>query len=431
LNKIAVINGDIYTNGKFVKGSIFIHGSKIKKVILKNINPDKLKCYTVIDASESYVSYGFIDPHVHFRCPGQEYKEDWNSGSKAAVKGGFTYVIDMPNNNPAAVNSEVIIRKNETASKSNINYGFYLGLTDANSSSIGKIFSKIRSLKIPIYGIKVFLGSSTGDLLVKSSESIRKSLNTSIINLFHCEDEETLKNYNKIKYNSVKDHNDIRPPEAEENALKKISEASENNKRKSRIYICHVSSELEMKLITKLKEEGYNIISEITPHHLFFCLEEIEESNIYKVNPPIRHFNDVKYMRDCFDMGFFDIIGTDHAPHLLSEKQSSMPPSGFPGLETAFYAMYNLYERKIISLEMIFKLMTSGYEIFKIKKRGKLKKNYFADITVIRKTETIFKEELSETKSDFSPYNGLKVNCKIDTVVINGNILMKNGELQN
>ena len=323
-SKIAIVNGTLFYKNKFVSGNILITGKKIKKIILGYIYLDKLKEYKIIDAKDCYVSYGFIDPHVHFRCPGQEYKEDWQSGSKAAIKGGYTFVIDMPNNNPSAINVKTLVNKNKIAKDTPIHYGFYIGLTDNNAKKVKKIYNTLKQKKIPIFGIKVFLGSSTGDLLVSKRRSIFQSLNTPMINLFNCEDQPVLNKYNSLKYNSIFDHNNKRPPEAEVSGIKKIIKASKQIKNKAKIYICHVTSEKEIKIIKKYRKIGFNIIAEITPHHLFFDLSNIKKSNIYKVNPPIRPARDVNEIRKQFNKGFFQIIGTDHAPHLKKEKES--PP---------------------------------------------------------------------------------------------------------
>ncbi len=427
-SKIAIINGDIYNNNIFIKGTVLIKGKKIINVVKSGISKNQIKNYKIIDAKNCYVSFGFIDPHVHFRCPGHEYKEDWISGTKAAVKGGYTFVIDMPNNNPPATDYETLINKNNLAKNVLVNYGFYIGLTSNNSKNIKYLYKKLRSKKIPVFGIKIFLGSTTGDLLITDENPIYDSLNTSLLNLFHCEDQLTLNKFKNIKYNSIYDHNKIRPPVAEVNGIEKIIRLSKNIKKKARIYICHVSSKDQINIIEKYKKENYNIISEVTPHHLFFDLSNIKKSNIFKVNPPIREKKDVIEVRKKFNEGFFQIIGTDHAPHLKKEKEGKDPPSGFPGLESSFYSLYNLYENKIISLENIFKFLTTGYKILNIKKRGELKIGNFADITIIKKEKNIFKSKDAFTKADFSPYDGLKTGCRINTVIINGKIVLDNGD---
>jgi dihydroorotase len=428
-DKIAIINGKLFINNAFKKGCILIEKGKIQKVIFKNVKTEKIKNYNIINANKCLISYGFFDPHVHFRCPGNENKEDWDSGSRAALKGGYTYVLDMPNNIPPASDVETLILKNGKAKNSLVNYGFYLGLTDENSGFITEIMDKLKDEKIPIYGIKVFLGSSTGSLLVKKSVSLTNSLSTGVLNLFHCEDEAIISKYSNIPYNSIFDHNKKRPPEAEVSALEKIILAINKNKKNTFIYICHVSSGKLLKAIEYYKRKGFKIISEITPHHLFFSQDDIVNSNIYKVNPPIRSYEDVKILRKYFNKGFFEIIGTDHAPHLLNEKISHEPPSGFPGLESSFYALYSLYEKRSISLKKIFILLTSGYLIFNIINKGKLCKGYDADITIIKKEPNIFKVENVSTKAKYSPFDNLKIGSKIYTVLINGKVVLNEGKL--
>jgi len=425
---IVIKNGKIFKDNIFIKADIFIKNGKIKKVVYPksvNYNSDK-----IIDASDCLISYGFFDPHVHFRCPGYEHKEDWVSGSRAAIKGGFTYIADMPNTKPPSSDFDSLVDKNNIAKQSKINFGLYIGLTDNNAGQVKNLCNKLKKSKINITGIKAFLGSSTGDLLITDYNSIKKALKTGILTLFHSEDEEKLKKYSNIKYNSVFDHNLKRPPTAAASSLLKIARACKSFKKKAKIYICHVSSELEIKLIKKLREKGYNIISEVTPHHIYFNLSNIKKSDIYKVNPPIRSKEDSTAVQKAFNNGFFDIIGTDHAPHLLKEKKSNNPPSGMPGLESCFYAFYKLYEENKISLNRVFKLLISGYGIFKVKKRGKIKKGYFADLTVIKNDDFTFSEKVMETKADFSPYNGLKCKVKIDAVILDGKVVLENGKLK-
>lgn len=431
-SKIAVINGKYFDGNIFRKGNILINGKKIVKIS----EDSKYKLadlvaenYEIIDARNSLISYGFFDPHVHFRCPGADHKEDWVSGVNAAISGGYTYVSDMPNNSPAATQYDILRIKSKYPKKIPINFGLYLGLTDENSSDLKKIIKKIKKNKIPFLGIKCYLGSTTGGLLVKNYASVRNALATKEPVLFHCEDEAIIAKYKDIVYNGIKDHNAKRPPLAELSGFKKIIRTAINIRYKAKIYICHISSKILMKEIAKRKREGFNVIGEVTPHHLFFHLSNVENSNLYKVNPPIREVEDVDYLRKAFNKGYFDLVGTDHAPHLLSEKNSNAPPSGFPGLETAFYALYNLYERKILNLGMIFKMLTNGYKVFNIKKRGEIKKGYYADLTIIRKELNTFDEKNAHTKADFSPWNGLQTGVKIESVLLNGKLVYNDGKL--
>jgi len=424
-SKIAIINGKLFISNKFKKGTLLIHGEKIHKVIIeenKILNENiSLDGYKIIDATNCIVSFGFFDPHVHLRTPGFEYKEDWVSGVKAAIKGGFTYIVDMPNTNPPSINLESLEIKNNIAKNSKINYGLYIGLTDDNSKNIGKIFSDILEKNINLLGIKVFLGSSTGSLLVKNEKSIKHSLETKYINLFHCEDENTLQKYKDIEYKTVYDYTDIRPDISEIVAFHKIIKNSSKN---SKIYICHISSKKLAKEIKKYRKKGYKIVAEISPHHLYFCDENIRNSSLFKVNPPIRKQKDLFYLRKLFNSGFFDIVGSDHAPHTIEEKKSKNPPSGMPGLETTFYVLANLYQNGSIKKNRLFKLLTSGYKIFSIKDRGKIKAGNFADITIVQKKPYTIKNNSIVSKANFSPYSGLKANYSIKSVIINGELIL-------
>jgi len=434
-SKILITNGELFIDNKFINGNIVIKNGKIKNIILnKKLDIDKFEGYRIIDAKDCYVSYGFLDPHVHFRTPGQEYKEDWESGIRAAIKGGYTFVIDMPNNTPPATNEAVLLQKNELAKNSKVNYGFYIGLTDENSKDIKKIYNNLKK-RVPIYGIKVFLGSSTGSLLVKNSESIKDGLKSGLINLYHCEDEEVLLDFAKIPYNDIKDHSTKRPPIAEVSSFKKIIDSAKDLKDKAKIYICHISSEELLKATEESKNLGFKIVAEVTPHHLFFSLEELldlewidkknkNNFNIFKVNPPIREKSSVGSLRKGFNEGVFDIMGTDHAPHLLKEKLSDNPPSGLPGLEYSFYALYSLFEKNELSLTKIFYTLTNGYKIFNIKKRGVLKKGNYADITIINKKKFCINSKNNQTKADFCPYEELSTNTTIDTVIVGGKIVL-------
>jgi dihydroorotase len=430
-SKIAIINGKLFINNKFKKGTLLIHNERIYKVIeTKKEKPKEngksklnenyiLDGYKIIDATNCIVSFGFFDPHVHLRTPGFEYKEDWESGTKAAIKGGFTYIVDMPNTNPPSIDLESLEIKNNIAKKSKINYGLYIGLTDENSSDIGKISSDILEKNINLLGIKVFLGSSTGSLLVKNESSIKASLNTRFINLFHCEDETTLQKYKDIEYKTIYDYAKIRPDISEVAAFYKIIK---NGNKDSKIYICHISSKRLAKEIKKYRRKGYKIIAEISPHHLYFCNENIENSNLFKVNPPIRKQKDLFYLRKLFNSGFFDIVGSDHAPHTISEKESTNPPSGMPGLETTFYVLANLYQNGSIKKKRLFKLLTSGYKIFSIKDRGEIKAGNFADITIVQKKAHKIKNSSIVSKAKFSPYNGMETNYSIKCVIVNGEL---------
>ena len=431
--KKAIINGLIFTGKDFEKGTVLIKKDKIESIILDNIAADAwIKAgYNIIDASDCIVSYGFFDPHVHLRSPGATHKEDWMSGVKAAIAGGFTFIADMPNNTPNATDFDILNLKSTFQKSYPINYGLYVGATDENAANLKKIISKCRRKNIPVLGIKVFLGSSTGNLLIKNDTSIYEALKTGEIVLFHAENEPTLAKTANIPYKSIQDHNAIRPPEAEAAAIERIAQAASSIKDKAKIYICHISSKMGFKTLKKYKKQGYTMIPEVTPHHLFFSLSNIVDDTIYKVNPPIRPEKDVTYLRNKFNKGKLKIIGSDHAPHLLSEKHSDKAPSGMPGLETSYYALHNLVERDLLDLKQVLKRLTSGYKIFGIKKRGKLIAGNYADITILKNEPHVVKAENTFTKADFTPFENLKTNSTVNTVILNGQIVYKDGSFVN
>jgi len=375
-----------------------------------------------------------MDPHVHFRTPGHSHKEDWVSGSKAAIHGGFTYVLDMPNTNPATTTVERIEQKNNIIKQdAKVHYGMYVGLTAGNVDKIEEIYQTSRKMGLPILGVKVYIGSSTGNLLVTRPEVIGKSLSTGIIHLFHCEDAETLENYNDLPMNSIADHEKKRPAIAASQGVTKIMGAIQkycpDPAKAGTVYICHLSTEDEVHAIDELRKNGADIITEIAPHHLYLTLESIKDDYIYKVNPPIRSESHAKALRQAFNRDFFQVIGTDHAPHRLEEKRSSAPPSGMPGMETAFPALYSLYEKGEMDLNRIFKYMTSAYEIFNIENRGKLQPGNFADITIINRNTTVIKGDELYTKCDYSPFEGVTCQAGIDTVLVDGEILLQDGKI--
>lgn len=424
-NKKILKNALLFLEDRFIIGEILIENDKIEDILINDsFKKDFYQDAEIFDCQGAYVSYGFFDPHVHFRVPGNEEKEDWDSGSKAALKGGFTFVIDMPNNTPSAIDQSVLQLKQKIAEKDSlVHYGFYLGLTDKNVDSLPHILAECRKEKIPVYGVKAFLGASTGSLLVQREETIYKALSTGEIVLFHAEDEVYLSK--QTDFINLIEHEKSRPAMAEVAAIKKIEKAASTIKEKAKIYICHLSTKKGLEEALTLRENGYSVILEATPHHLMLSLEEIKQWNspFYKVNPPIRYQKDRDAIRDAFLSGEIDLIGTDHAPHLLREKLSQQPPSGFPGLESAFFVLSTLYQNKMLPLEMILKKLTSGYSIFGIKNRGEIKKGYFADLLLFEKKNFTFFAEKAVSKAKFSPFDCWKSLFSIKMVFVNGKLV--------
>ncbi len=423
---LALINGMVFLNGKFVKKNIVIANGKIK-----NLTSSKPKGKS-IDCSGKLILPGLIDVHVHFRTPGQEFKEDWLTGSQAALAGGVTTVLDMPNNSPSITSMQALNEKRNLVKKNAlVNYGFYLGASNENIEEILKAKN--------VCGIKIFIGSSTGNLLVEKQEEIKKVLEAAkkknFLACIHAEDEELIQRLSKAfsgpTFNNVKYHSMIRADECELKAVKKVIELIKQVK--TRIHFCHVSTEEALKEIEKAKKEKLNISCEVCPHHLFLNSFDAEKlGNFGKMNPPLRGLADQKALISGIEKNLVDVIATDHAPHTIEEKNKPYfeAPSGVPGLETMFSLLYNFFENKPESLKKVIEMSSKNpAKIFNIAKKGEIKKGFDADLFVFNpEKEWIVKNEELFTKCKWSPFNGRKLKGKVEKTIVNGNLVFDEGK---
>ncbi len=343
---------------------------------------------------------GIIDPHVHFRTPGAEYKEDFKSGSISALAGGISCVLDMPNTNPPTTIEKELGWKIKQTKNLPINFGFHFGATNDNLKEIQKVENKISS-------IKVYFGSSTGDLLLNNLEILEKLMrSTTKIITVHAEDEEMIqKNIKKYKgKNDPKIHSLIRSPDAAASAVEKLLNLA--RKTNHLIYFCHISTKDEINLIKKAKKEGFKVYAEVTPHHLFLDDSAYKKwGNFVKVNPPLRSKKDIEALWEALNEGIIDTVGSDHAPHLPKEKNQDywQAPSGIPGIETTLPLLLNAVNEQKLSLDRLVELISiNPAKIFKINL-----KEYQIKIDLNLKKE-IRKENL-HSKCGWSPYEGLKL----------------------
>lgn len=426
---LALNNGKIFFRGKFVQANIGIEGKKIAEIA-----KGKIKAEQEIDCFNKIVLPGLIDCHVHFRMPGAEHKEDWNFGSMAAVHGGVTTVLDMPNNLPPITTAKLLEEKRKRiAGKTYCNFGLFFGATSTNSGEISNAKN--------IAGIKIYMGSSTGTLLVSKKEEqkkvfeIGKKLGKTVV--VHAENEELIKENISIfeKENSPEIHSKIRSNKVAQTACRQALELQKLAKNK--LHIAHASTKEEMQLISMAKKSGKNLIScETTPSHLFLDRGQLAEKrlqNFAKVNPPLREKSDIMALWNGLKNGTIDCIATDHAPHLPEEKKKNYweAPSGIPGIETMLPLLLNSANAKKISLEKIVELCCENpAKIFKIAERGKIEKNFFADLAVIdlNKSQKIENSELF-TKCKWSPFNGWKLKGVVDTTIVNGKIAFNGGKI--
>tara|TARA_B100002051_G_scaffold106912_1_gene101900 strand:- start:82 stop:1398 length:1317 start_codon:yes stop_codon:yes gene_type:complete len=420
-NQLLIENGQIVSSNQIVKKDILIENGTIKEI------DDKIEtnCENKIDANGLFVLPGGIDPQCHFREPGLTHKEDIRTGSMAAVAGGITTFFEMPNTKPSTISIDLLKQKNEIASKTSIaNYSFFLGATHDNIDEIKKIKTNC--------GLKIFMGSSTGDLLVDSDaalENIFKECNKVIA--IHSEDEAILKKIaEKGIGDSFTDHPSARPVEAAvTSTVKAINLAL---KYKKRLHVLHLSTAEEVEIIRKHKSTNL-ITAETTPQHLL-----LEAPDIYKkmgalgtMNPPIRTKRHQEGLWEGILDGTIDCIATDHAPHTLEEKKLpyGQAPAGMPGVETSMPLMLNEVNRGRIKIQQVVKWMCENPAlVYKIKNKGFLKPGYDADITIVdMNLSKIIDGSKMQSKCGWSAFDGTKTTGWPIKTIVNGNIVCDNG----
>lgn len=428
--KILLKNAKIINENQIIESDLLIENDIILK-IEKNIseeNSDK-----IIDASGKYLLPGIIDDQVHFREPGLTHKGDIESESKAAIVGGITSFIDQPNTVPNAVTQELLEEKYRIASgKSYANYGFMMGGTNDNLEEV----LKTNPRNVP--GIKLFLGSSTGNMLVDNPETLENIFSkTKMLIAVHCEDEATIRE-NTEKYKSeygddipVKFHHLIRSEEACYKSSSKAIELAE--KTGARLHVFHLSTAKETALFRNdipLKDK--KITAEVCVHHLTFTNEDYKtKGSLIKWNPAVKTQKDKDGLWEALLNGRIDVIATDHAPHTFEEKQNvyTKCPSGAPLVQHSLNVMLENYRNRKISLEKIVEKMCHNPAIlFRIEKRGFIKEGYKADLALVDLNEkwTVSKENILY-KCGWSPLEGAEFNSKITHTFVNGNLVYENG----
>jgi len=363
-----------------------------------------------------------IDPHVHFRVPGASHKEDWMTAAKAALAGGVTRVFDMPNNEPPCVTVEALLEKiaiiDSQLADADIplRYNLYFGADKDHLSDVGKVTGSV-------IGLKIYMGSSTGGLVIDDQPSLERAFQTAaqhnMIVAVHAEDEETIKANKKLFKDSsdASTHSKVRSPEAAVIAVKRAIELAV--KYNAQLLICHVSTKEELALIGEAKRNGYLIYAEISPHHLFLCDEDYSTlGNLGLVNPPLRTRADHEAMWQAIHDGTADFFGSDHAPHTLEEKSQpyGQAPSGFPGVELMLPLLLNACHEGYLSLEEIVRLTRINIEqIFGIERNSDV---VFVDLEM----EKEVKVSGLKTKCGWSPYVGKKLKGWPQFTILKGRV---------
>ncbi len=389
----------------------------------------KASAQQTIQAQGLHLLPGLIDTQVHFREPGMTHKEDLESGSRSAVMGGITALFEMPNTVPATTTEEALNDKIKRAQgRSWTNFAFYVGGSSANAHELAKLE------QLPgCCGIKVFMGSSTGTLLVEDDEVLDLIFKNGQKRIaLHSEDEHRLKErkHIAIEKKDVHFHHIWRDVETALISTKKLLALSEKHQRP--VHVLHISTADEMSLFNKHKPR---VSVEILPQHLTLSAPECYDrwGTLAQQNPPIREKYHQDVLWQAVANGTVDIMGSDHAPHLLSEKQLPYPqsPSGMTGVQTMLPIMLNHVNNKKLSLEHLTKLLcTNPAQIFKIKNKGALKVGNDADITIIDlKAQRTIENKWIQSKSGWTIYDGWKVTGWPKMTLINGQLVMSDDQL--
>ncbi len=431
MKKTLINNAFIVNEGKIFRGNILIEDDIISKISASEINT---KVDKIIDASGKYLFPGCIDDQVHFREPGLTYKGDIYTEAKAAIAGGVTSYMEMPNTIPNVLTQELLEEKYKRAAEVSLaNYSFYMGASNDNIDEVLKTNPK------NVCGIKVFMGSSTGNMLVDKPAALESLFSKcKMLIAVHCEDEKTIRHtiaLYKEKYGEnvpVECHPLIRTEEA---CYKSSSFAVElAKKHNTRLHILHISTAKELTLFdNKIPLRQKRITTETCIHYLWFSEEDYKTKGTFiKWNPAIKTNID----RDALIKGVLenkiDIIATDHAPHTLEEKRQTYfkAPSGGPLVQHSLNVMLELYHKGKISLEKVAEKMAHAVaDCFQIEKRGYIREGYFADLVLVDLTAPWIVDKSNLLyKCGWSPFEGLTFHSKITHTFVNGNLIFENGK---
>ena len=431
MSTFLIKNANIVNEGKTLLGDVLVEGEFIKEIASSIQVSDGIK---VIDAEGKYLIPGMIDDQVHFREPGLTHKANIATESKAAIAGGITSFIEMPNTVPQATTQELLADKFEIASKTSYaNYSFMFGGTNDNLEELLKTNPR------DVAGIKLFLGSSTGNMLVDNEEVLEKIFSsTDMIISVHCEDEQTIRD-NTAKYKAeygddipVKYHPIIRSEEACYLSSSKAIELAK--KTGARLHVFHLSTAKETDLFRNdIPLEEKKITAEVCIHHLWFTDADYDKKGTHiKWNPAVKTQKDKDGLWKALLDDRIDVIATDHAPHTLEEKSNvyTKAPSGGPLVQHAVLALFEKVKEGVISVEKVVEKMSHNpAKLFQVEKRGFIKEGFYADLVLVDTDSSweVSKENILY-KCGWSPFEGTTLSSKITHTFVNGNLMYHNGE---
>lgn len=434
MKRTLICNAVIVNEGKKQLGSIVIEGERIAEIL----DPEKaplIPCNEVIDANGAYLLPGAIDEHVHFRDPGLTHKGDISSESRAAAAGGVTSIMDMPNTNPQTTSLDALEGKLDLlAEKSVINYSCYFGATNNNYTQFDQL-NKNR-----VCGVKLFMGASTGNMLVdrmNSLECIFKG--TDLLIATHCEDQNIIKqntDHFKALYGEEEVpmhlHPEIRSAEACYTSSQLAVQLAKQTH--ARLHIMHLSTARELSLFEMGPLENKRITAEACVSHLYFSTDDYATlGSRIKCNPSIKKASDREALQQAVNSGLIDAIATDHAPHLLSDKEGGAlkAASGMPMIQFSLVSMLELADQGLFSIEKIVeKMCHAPAQIYQIRNRGFIREGYQADLVMVRpKTPWTATKDHILSKCKWSPLENHTFNWKVEKTFVNGHLLYDNGAI--
>jgi dihydroorotase len=430
-------NANILNEGKIFEGSVWIEDNIIRKIFTGDIDVEYISAASfVFDARNKLLMPGVIDDQVHFREPGLTHKGDIFSESRAAAAGGVTSFMDMPNTSPPALSVELLEEKYSIASRNSlINYSFYLGASNSNIAEINRIDPKT------VCGVKVFMGSSTGNMLVDDESALSAIFSESpVIVAVHCEDENTVRQNSEIYRQKFEDgdvptscHPAIRSAEAcYKSSAKAVELATKHN---TKLHILHLSTARELDLFESVAKDCLpKITAEACVHHLWFSDLDYENlGNRIKCNPAIKSANDRDALREAVRNGKIAVVATDHAPHTVAEKQKKYfgAPSGLPLVQHSLSAMLEMSRQGVFSLfDIVERMCHAPARLFDIRKRGYIREGYYADLVLVdMNAEYSPNHDNILYKCGWSPFEGVKFSTKIEKTWVNGSIVFDSGKI--
>ncbi len=420
-------NARIVNEGQIFNGSVVIMDEYIAEIISGEGTPS-VPVQEILDAQGGYLIPGVIDDHVHFRDPGLTHKADMYTESMAAAAGGVTSYMDMPNTNPQTTTLEALNDKfTDAATKSIVNYSFYFGATNDNAGLLSQLDKK------KVCAVKLFMGSSTGNMLVDRMQTLKNIFaHAGMLIATHCEDQQIISANTALyqeKYGAdpeVKYHPEIRSEEAcYASSSLAVQLAKETG---ARLHLMHVSTAKELTLLENKPLAEKKITAEACVSHLFFCDKDYATFGTkIKCNPAIKTQADRDALRNALTNNLIDVIGTDHAPHLLSEKQGGAVKavSGMPTLQFSLNSIMELVHEGILSVEqLVQKMCHAPAQLYQIEKRGFIRQGYKADLVILHPDkEWTVTTDCILSKCGWSPMEGQTFHSKVDKTFVNGHLV--------